>query len=207
MNDLLEWYNLIFYIPMAIGLLSVLGIGFSGFGHDADVHADQDVDGDHDGEGQGSGNWVLGFLGIGRVPIAISLMSLFLIFAGVGICMNTLLGKLIEFWGGFAMASVLVAFVASFFGTAFISRMVSKFMPTTETDSVTKLDLIGCTGVSTLPCDTNGGLAQVKNKSGDLYQIQCRSDQPIPKGVQVLTIEYHESSDSFTVVVDPTVVG
>jgi membrane protein implicated in regulation of membrane protease activity len=132
-------------------------------------------------------------------------MSLFLIFAGVGICMNTLLGKLIELWGGFAMASVFVAFVSSFFGTAFVSRMVSRFMPTTETDSVTKYNLVGCTGISTLPCDSNGGIAQIRNKSGDLYQIQCKSDQPIPKGAQVLTIEYHESSDSFTVVVDPTV--
>lgn len=209
MTDFLKWYNLIFYLPMAIGLLSVLGIGFSGVGHDvgvhADVHADHDADGGHDGDGQGV--WILGFLGIGRVPIAISVMSLFLIFAGTGICMNILLSKLIEVWGGFALASVGVALVASFFGTAFVSRMVSKYMPTTETDSVVKLDLLGCTGVTTLPCDSNGGLAQIRNKNGDLYQIQCKSDQPIPKGVQVLTIEYHESSDSFTIVVDPTFLG
>jgi hypothetical protein len=215
MSDFLKWYNLIFYVPMAIGLLSVLGIGFSGVDHDVglhadvhgDFHADHDADGDHDGEGQGIGSWVLGFLGIGRVPVAISVMSLFLIFAGTGICMNTLLSKLIELWGGFAFASIVVASITTFFGTAFVSRLVGRFMPSTETDSVHKVDLIGCTGVATLPCDANGGLAQIRNKSGDLYQIQCKSDQPILKGTQVLTIEYHESSDSFTVVMDPTFLG
>ena len=215
MADFLKWYNLIFYVPMAIGLLSVLGIGFSGVGHDVgihadvhgDFHADHDADGDHDGEGQGPGSWVLGFLGIGRVPIAISFMSLFLIFAGAGICMNILLSKLIELWGGFAFASVVVALIATFFGTAFVSRLVGRFMPTTETDSVCKMDLIGCTGVATLPCDSSGGLAQIRNRKGDLYQIQCTSEHSIPKGSPILTIEYHESKDSFTVIVDPTFMG
>jgi Protein of unknown function (DUF1449) len=210
--DFLKWYNLIFYIPMIIGLLSVLGIGFSGIDHDVGIHADahgdfhsdHDADGDHDSEGQGPRSYILGLLGIGRVPLAISVMSLFLIFAGAGICMNIFLGKLIELWDGFAMASVVVALIATFFGTAFINRLVGRFMPTTETDSVCKMDLIGCTGVATLSCDQSGGLAQIKNKSGDLYQIQCRADHLIPKGSQILTIEYYESSDSFTVVIDPT---
>lgn len=217
MSDFLKWYNLIFYVPMAIGLLSVLGIGFSGVGHDVglhadvhgDFHADHDAGGDQDGDrdGEGQENWILGFLGIGRVPIAISFMSLFLIFAGAGICMNILLSKLIELWSGFAFASIVVALISTFFGTAFVSRLVGRFMPTTETDSVCKMDLIGCTGVATLPCDSSGGLAQIRNKKGDLYQVQCKSDHLIPKGSPILTIEYHESSDSFTVVVDPTVGG
>jgi hypothetical protein len=217
MSDFLEWYNLIFYVPMAIGLLSVIGIGFSGMDHDvglhADIHgdfnADHDAGGDQDGDQdvEGQGNWILGFLGIGRVPIAISFMSLFLIFAGSGICMNILLSRLIAHWSGFAFASIVVALISTFFGTAFVSRLVGKFMPTTETDSVCKIDLIGCTGVATLPCDKSGGLAQIRNKNGDLYQIQCKADQLIPKGSPILTIEYHESYDSFTVIVDPTVGG
>jgi len=215
MSDFLKWYNLIFYVPMAIGLLSVLGIGFSGVGHDVGLHADvhgdfhpdHDTGGDQDGDHDWQGNWILGFLGIGRVPIAISFMSLFLIFAGAGICMNILLSKLIELWSGFAFASIVVALIATFFGTAFVSRVVGRFMPTTETDSVCKMDLIGCTGVATLPCDSSGGLAQIRNKKGDLYQIQCKADQLIPKGSSILTIEYNESSDSFTVVIDPTVGG
>ena len=215
MSDFLEWYNLIFYIPLAIGLLSVVGVGFSGVGHDvgvhADVHADfhadadSDTDGDHDGESQG--NWLLGFLGIGRVPIAISFMTLFLIFAGTGICMNILLGVLIKFWSGFACISVFVATVVMFFGTAFVSRTVTRFMPTTETDSVRKVDLIGCIGTVTLDCDKTGGLAQITNKKGDRYQIQCRADKLIPKGTPIITYEYNEASDVFTVVVDPTVGG
>jgi membrane protein implicated in regulation of membrane protease activity len=211
MSDFLEWYNLIFYIPMAIGLLATLGLGISGVDHDVGLHAnvDGDFSGDHDASGDydGEGDWILGFLGIGRVPIAITFMSLFLIFAGVGICMNILLGGLIKQWSGFALASVAVAFIATFFGTAFVSRLVGRVMPTTETDSVKKIDLIGCTGVATLPCDSSGGLAQIKNPKGDLYQIQCKSEKPILKGSKIMAIEYEETSDTFTVVVDPTFGG
>jgi len=215
MSELLKWYNLIFYIPLAIGLLSVIGVGFSGAGHDVGVHgdihgdfhadADQDAEGDHDGESQG--NWLLGLLGIGRVPIAISFMTLNLLFAGSGICMNTLLGALLKVWSGFALVSVAVATIVMFFGTAFVSRTVGKFMPTTETDSVKRIDLIGCTGTVTLDCDSSSGLAQICNKSGDRYQIQCRSDKPIPKGTPILTFEYNEAFDVYTVVVDPTIGG
>jgi membrane protein implicated in regulation of membrane protease activity len=217
MSDFMEWYNLIFYIPLAIGILSVLGIGFSGVGHDVGIHgdihgdlhvdSDHDADGDHDGEGQSTWGWVLGFLGFGRVPIAISFMSLFLIFGGTGICINTLISALINIWSGFALVSVSVALVVMFFGTAFVSRTVGRFMPTTETDSVRKSDLIGCTGTVTLNCDKSGGLAQIRNKRGDLYQVQCRSDKPIAKGTPILTYEYSESSDVYTVITDPTFSG
>lgn len=215
MSDFLKWYNLIFYIPLAIGILSVLGVGFSGAGHDVGVHgdihgdfytdADSDADGDQDGEGQG--NWFLGFLGFGRVPIAISFMSLSLIFAGTGICMNTILGALIQMWSGFALISVAIATIVMFFGTAFVSRTVGKFMPTTETDSVKKVDLIGCTGTVTIACDSSGGVAQICNRNGDRYQIQCRSDKPILKGTPILTFEYNEVIDVYTVVIDPTISG
>lgn len=211
MSELLKWYNLIFYIPLTIGLLSVIGVGFSGAGHDVGVHgdfhadADHDAEGDHDGESQG--NWILGLLGIGRVPIAISFMTLNLIFAGTGICMNTLLGSLIKYWGGFAIFSVIAAIIVMFFGTAFVSRTVGKLMPTTETDSVTKADLLGCTGVVTLACDKTSGLAQIRNGKGDLYQIQCRSDKPLPKGTQILTVEYEVAFDTYLVVIDPTIGG
>jgi hypothetical protein len=215
MSDLLKWYNVIFYIPLAIGILSVIGVGFSGAGHDVGVHgdihgdfhadADHDAEGDHDGESQG--NWFLGFLGFGQVPVAISCMSLFLIFAGTGICMNILLQKLIELWSGFAIFSVITAAIVMFFGTAFVSRTVGRFMPTTETDSVKKIDLLGCTGTITLDCDRTSGLAQIHNRRGDLYQIQCRADKPISKGTQILTIEYDEAFDVYTVVVDPAIGG
>jgi len=215
MSDFFKWYNLIFYIPLAIGILSVLGVGFSGAGHDVgvhgDIHGDFHLDGDHDAEGdqdgEGQGSWLLGFLGFGRVPLAISFMSLSLIFAGTGICMNTILGALIKVWSGFALISVAVASITMFFGTAFVSRTVGKFMPTTETDSVKKVDLIGCIGTVTLACDSTGGVAQITNRSGDRYQIQCRSDKPIAKGTPILTFEYNEALDVYTIVVDPTIGG
>lgn len=217
MNQLLLWYNLIFYIPIAISLIAVIGVGFSGVGHEVGIHgdihggfhadADQDADGDHDGESQNQPSWLISFLGFGRVPVAISFMTLLILFGGTGVCVNTLLSPLINIWNGFAWISVGAACIVMFFGTAFVSRTVARLMPTTETDSVKKMDLIGCSGEITLKCDKLCGLAQIKNRKGDLYQINCRSDEPLSKGTKILTFEYDEAFDTYKVVVDPLTGG
>lgn len=216
MEHFVVWYNLIFYIPLAIGLLFVLGAGFD-FGHDihTDAHADadhdactdHDSDSDHDHEGSRLGGRMLGFLGFGKVPVAISFMALFLIFGGTGLITNIILGFLINVWGGFAILSVATAVVCAFFGTAFVSRFVSQVMPTTETTSVTKHDLLGCSGKVILEDSTSNppqGIAQILNANGDMYQIRYISDKPLPYGSKILTIDYDQQSDRFTVEPDPT---
>ena len=212
MEQLFAWQNLIFYLPLAIGLLFALGAGMD-FGHDADVHADvhadihadADGDADHDHDGGSSHNAVLGFLGIGRVPLAISFMAMFLIFAGTGLITNIIIGFLINAWSGFALISVAAAVVVSFFGTAFVSRSIARIMPTTETDSVTKHDLLGCSGKIILDSTSSDsiGIAQIINRKGDMYQIQCKSDKPIAYGTKILTIDYNSKTDCFTVDIDP----
>ncbi|MCK9567586.1 YqiJ family protein [Candidatus Pacearchaeota archaeon] len=207
MEQFLAWYNLIFYLPLAIGVLFALGAGID-LGHDVelhgdvDVHADHDAEHDHDGDGETHG--ILGFLGIGKVPLAISMMALFLIFAGTGLIANIIFGFLIKAWSGFALISVGAAVVVSFFGTAFVSRTVARWMPTTETDSVTKHDLLGCSGKVILECSPKG-IAQIHNRKGDMFQIQCKSDQPLEYGAKIITIDYDSASDYFTVELDPTV--
>jgi len=210
MEQFIVWYNLMFYLPLAIGILFALGAGLD-LGHDveihgdvhADVHADHDSNHDHDSETHG----ILGFLGIGKVPLAISMMALFLIFAGTGLIANIILGFLIKAWSGFALLSIGAAVVVSFFGTAFVSRTVARWMPTTETDSVTKHDLIGCSGNIIL--DSSGkdylGIAQIHNRKGDMFQIRCKSDKPLAYGAKILTIDYDSTTDHFTVDLDPTV--
>ena len=223
MEQFMEWYNLIFYLPLAIGLLFALGAGID-FGHDVshgDVHADMPADADHDVEhdhdGEVTQNSILGFLGIGRVPLAISFMALFLIFAGTGLIFNTILGFLIRVWSGFALISIVAALISSFFGTAFVSRIVSRVMPTTETDSVTKHDLLGCFGTITLDCIGSSsaspdgrifktsalGMAQISNSKGTMYQIRCVSDKSLMYGTKIITIDYDSKTDCFTVDVDP----
>lgn len=212
MDTILKWYNLMFYIPLAMAVLSSLGAGFE---HDihgdvhadihGDVHADGDHDADQDAEHSGPGMRFLGFLGFGKVPLAISLMTLLLLYAGTGIMCNTILKPAIEFFSGFAFISVGVATVVTFFGTAFVSRLIGRLLPTTETNSVKKHDLVGCAGKIILDCNQAGiALAQIKNRSGDLYQIQCKSDITLEFGMKILTIDYESTSDFFTVVKDPT---
>lgn len=195
MSDFLQWYNLIFYLPLGFGILISLGAGFTGLEHDAGHDVDSDLDGRES---------FFSILGFGKVPLAIVLASLFLVFGEAGICFNFILHWAIPSWQGFAVVSVLGASIATFFGTAFISRLLVKYLPTTETDSVSKQDLVGCPGTITVACDESSGYAHITNARGDLYQIGCRSVEPLPRGTKILTIDYNESSDTFRVDVDPT---
>jgi hypothetical protein len=210
METVLKWYNLMFYIPLAMAILSALGAGFE---HDihgdadihGDIHADGDQDADQDSEHTGLGMRFLGFLGFGKVPLAISLMTLLLLYAGTGLMCNTILKPAIDLFSGFALISVAVAVFVTFFGTAFVSRTIGRLLPTTETNSVKKNDLVGCSGKIILDCNQVGiAIAQIKNRSGGLYQIQCKSDIKLDFGMKILTIDYDSTSDFFTVVQDPT---
>lgn len=203
MADPLQWYNLIFYMSLGFGILIALGAGFTGLEHDGhhDVGHDADVESNGDGHEHGG---ILAVLGFGKVPFAIVLSSLTLLFGGAGICSNCLIGELFHVWEGFALLSILIALVVAFFGTAFVNRLIMRFFPTTETDSVNKQDLVGCSGSVIVACDTSSGWAQINNPRGDLYQISCRSVKPLPRGTKILTISYRDDLDVFMVEVDPT---
>jgi membrane protein implicated in regulation of membrane protease activity len=218
LEELLAWYNLVFYLPLALGVLLVIGLALGAaepshdLGHDAgggggDAHggADGDAhDAGHDAPGHGGGSHsLLSLLGFGRVPVMILATTMCLVFGGVGVILNTGLTAVVSaprlmVWGSLAGSTI-----ATLVLTGFLSRLLARLMPSAETDSMSKEDLIGCTGTLVLSADERGGLVQVI-RGGDVYQVPCRSSSPLPKGASVLVTDYDAEQKVYGVCPDPT---
>jgi membrane protein implicated in regulation of membrane protease activity len=230
LDSLLAWGNLVFYIPLVVGLLLVVGmaLGVADTGHDLEGHAELGADGaghvgadgghdagGHDTGGHGDGGHgqagghgsaaqgLLSLLGFGRVPLMILLTTLCLLFGGSGIILNNSLGALGIHGGWAGWISLPGALVCTLVVTPFLARLVARLMPTTETASMSKEDLFGCTGTLILPSDRDSGLVQVR-RGGDVYQLPCRSAVPLAKGTTVLVTDYDDPQRAYSVCVDPT---
>lgn len=206
------WYNLIFYIPLALGIVMALGValGIADVPHGVDLDGDgvpdigAGLDHDHDHDGHGGRAFAL--LGFGKVPVLLVFMTMALVFGAVGVICNLFLGSLLPATGGLlALGSAGAAFVSMVVLTGTFSKAVARLMPTLETNSTGKSDLVGCTGFLTMDCTLTNGLAQIY-KGKDLHQIDCRSDVPIPKGQPILVTDYEVKGDYYTVCLSPTAV-
>jgi hypothetical protein len=203
----LAWQNLIFYIPLAVGLLLILGSAFGAYHHDADGAHDAHHDADHDADG-GILAKTLQILGVGRVPLTILIMIGSLVFGGVGIITNTILSSLGLVPALYAPISIAVAFVGGVSLTGSAARLLDRLMPTTETYLVSRHDFVGCTGTLLLPADPTSGYAQVKDPEGNVHNIKCRTVRgELPKGAEILIIEYDERTSTYVVDANPVLVN
>jgi len=226
---LFEWYNLVFYIPIAFGLLMGLGMAFGlGHGHDVHGHAGHDAGGghghhggDHGAKEAGKGSLrgpnpldlsaheatgfhpigaLLNAIGFGKVPFTVVLVMAGLLFGGAGIMANMFIRGTGLDPGDFAWLTIPGAVVAMFAFTGTFARGLNRLMPTFESYNVTKADLVGQVGLLVLPTDAQTGLLQVKDRQGTLHQSQCRSEKgALPNGTEVLVVEYLEDKDMYLV--------
>ena len=208
---MLEWYNLIFFIPIAVGLALIAGSAL-GLGHDAghdvghDVHHDvghgdgHGHDQDHGHHEQSTFSKALSVLGIGRAPLTVVLMIMSFLFGGIGFISNVLLKPVLITPYAYFWVSLAAAFFGMVVGTGKIARLVYRVLPSTETYSITKHELVGRTGELMLPADTNSGLASVQAPDGSVLQVACRTyEGSLPKGGEILVVDYKEEGDLYVV--------
>lgn len=238
MIQLLAWYNLLFYIPLMCGLLlgagTLLGLGLGhGDGHagadGAHGHAPPGHDSSH-GAGQGVGHeagsheehptilsQVFALLGLGRVPLTISLLMMLLVFGGTGTALNLALAERLAQSSGYALGSLAGALVAVLTLSGPASRLLSRIVPSVETYTVSRRDLIGCTAVLLNDTDEQGGYAQARDREGNVHNISCRtyaplpgqapgsgaSRGPLPRGTQVLIVDFDPASNRYAIELGP----
>lgn len=228
MNQLLAWQNFLFYIPLVCGLLLGAGalIGL-GVGH-GDGHAGADSAGAHattEHVGHGHGHEVhptlvsqlSALLGLGRVPLSISLMMMLLIFGGTGTVLNILLAELRANGDSYVWVSIVGALLAVLLLSGPISRLLAQIVPSIETYTVSRRDLIGCTAILINDTDEQGGYAQARDREGNIHNISCRTYAVTPspdaslgasrahltKGTQVLIVDFDPASNRYTVELGP----
>ena len=213
LNYLIVSYNVWFTAPLAIVFLLALfrlATGAMDFGDvdaevdmDADLDADTDVDADMDADTGAQGpsfGDVFGFLNVGRVPLMIVLMSLFVTWGIFGLIANALLN--IPEAPNRVWISCIIAFFCCFLGTRYISIALSKLLPESE-KAISDVQLLGLRGrVISGQITTTFGTARVQVPDGPELTVSCRveADGITPvKGDTVILINYDPTKRIFDV--------
>ena len=221
LNYLIVSYNVWFTAPLAIVFLLALfrlATGAMDFGDvdtdvdmdadldmdaDVDIDADADVDTDmdtHTGTHGSPFGDVFGFLNVGRVPLMIVLMSLFVTWGISGLIANTFLNIPVTPYR--VWISCIIAFFCCFLGTRYLSIALSKLFPESE-KAINDVQLLGLSGrVISGQITTTFGTARVQVPDGPELTVSCRtkSNEATPvKGDTVILINYDPAKRIFDV--------
>lgn len=202
MSELLQWWNLIFILPFVGALFYVLMIctGLVAADHDVDLDHDMGIEHAHEFD-PGTLAKALQFLGIGRVPMSIIMISFCFLWGFAGFAANTLLKPMLPAWL-FVWASIAVAFVAAVVFTRFTAGLLGRIMPATETYAVTLEQLVGKWAEAVTTIDQSFGQAQVHDDAGALHTVQCLirdGESNIARGTQVVLLFFDKSKGAFYV--------
>lgn len=192
MEWLLEWNHFIYLVPLLAAILMVIGAllgvadldGHGDWGHDSHDFSDHDVSDD-------SG---VKLLGLGKVPVMMLLLVVFLTFGISGLMSEALFNGLpLHEW-----MSLVMAGLTTFLATPIVVRLIAKWMPTTETYSVRNTDLLGLSATSMFDAENNTTYAQLKDHEGNLQQVTVSVQGRIRKGETLLLTNYNTENGVFS---------
>jgi hypothetical protein len=174
--------------------------------HDAEADTDADGDGeaDHDVEGASAPLHaaVLGFLGVGHVPVGFLVVALLMTWGATGFIVNQFLGQCYGEGPRLAAASAPAAALVSLLVLRAIVTAVRRWLPLNASSARRRHELLGSTGTALFEINGTFGLAAVRDDRGELYQVPCRVEAgaaALPKGARVLLVAYSGSNKSFFV--------
>jgi hypothetical protein len=190
-----QWQSLLFLIPLGVGGLLALGAALGVMG---------EGDGHHDGDGDGDGDDGSTWLALGKVPVTVRLMLLTVPFGSLGLATTHLLGQQTGGW------RVLVAAAVAVLGTWAVAGRVARLfrdrVRMVETETISRRELVGGVGRAVLGIGAASGLAQVKDRRGNLHQVSCRTldgEVVLRAGAEVLVVDYDEEGKVFYVTGNP----
>ena len=210
--QLLEWYNLIFELPLALGLLylaffTVSGVTFgdadtdAGLDHDMDVDAHADVEMDHDADlshdvdsnadadsdsdsdSHAPSPFLAALSWIGIGQMPLSLVLMILL-----ICFGTFGFASMRIQSDHAVEpsffiALVVAIVASTLITHYIASVLGRTIFSTDIVARRRHELLGSHGEALYDINENFGMVVGRDDRGELFQVACR----IEAGQQPLT--------------------
>ena len=192
--ELLSWYCIGYVVAFVLGTTFLI-IGLSGLGGDHD--ADHDVSTGNDHGADGSTSTLLDFLGVGKCPLSVVLMTLCFMFVLVGMSIVLTLRTLYLPGPLLGVVAYSAAMIVSFFATGFIARAVGKFLPTNETYVESEAAHVGTTGEAVYTFENGTGFIQVRDQSGTVHEMKAlntEEDQPILAGDTVVVTDYDEAN-------------
>ncbi|MDP1028665.1 YqiJ family protein [Sphingomonas sp. KR1UV-12] len=152
-------------LMLAIGVIEAIGLGVSGLDLHLDVHFD------HDG--------LLGWLGVGRVPLLVTLIAFLTAFGIIGLAgqqiAEALLGRMLP-----SLAAVPGAAVLALPVTAVLGRGLARIMPHDQTSAVDLDELIGRAGTITVGRARDGSPARTRvlDPHGQAHHVLVEPNDP-----------------------------
>lgn len=192
----------------------------AGLDHDVDGDMDHDLDGDADADADGDAHLetpggsaggghdlplhlsAMSWLGLGRVPLSILIMVLFITWGVIGFITNVILSPIMPWPWMSVLGSLPAAAIGSLFITRGVVRLVGRWMPTMETYARRTGELVGTAGEAMYDINQEFGMVTVRDSRGDLFQVSCRvypDGTLISKGTKVLLVDYDEEQKCFFV--------
>jgi hypothetical protein len=146
-----------------------------------DLAADADIDVDADIDAGGGANFlhmVLGFFGIGRVPLLVVIVSFLACFGLAGYFTQAAVHGLTGFYLPAVLASA-PAFVGGSFVTRRIAMLLGRLVPEVETEAVDSGSFVGRTAVITLGEARHGAPTQgrLKDPNGQAHYVMIEPDR------------------------------
>src|SRR5262249_358522 len=123
---------------------------------------------------------LLGWLGLGRVPSSIIFMLFAMSWGAIGFLINYQLSSHMPWEWTVGLVLLPAAGVGSTAFTRVVVRALAKWMPTTETSARPRASLVASTGTALYPIDHTFGMASVRTREGDLFQLPCRTYEGRP---------------------------
>lgn len=213
-TELLQPHMLPFVLPFVAGMILVLLQASGSMGHDTEIEgAEAHLEVGHDAGAEhgiehhvdthhepGAVAKAFSFLGFGRVPFSIIMMSFCLIwgFLGWGTSMvlkNILITPWLYFWPSFATAAV-----GAVLFTRYIALGIAKVMPSTETYVSASEALVSKFGVVRYPVTENAGTVSLYDDHKNYLEVQCRvspGEEAIPEGARVVLMRYDDENEVF----------
>ena len=224
MLEILEWWNLVFVLPFLTGLLylGLLCVGLGGE-HEIEAHIDvgldhgMSIDVDHGldhgiehstevGHGHDGDHGIfvraLSFLGVGRVPISLVLMSFCFLWGASGYLGNQLFKEVFRYPALFFWPSLGLALAGSVFGTRWLARGLARIMPSTETYATLPGDLVGQTAEALFLITSQFGRARLRDRYHNIQDVSVRladGGDPIPAGSRIVLLRYDATEQAYVV--------
>lgn len=194
MEELLEWWNLIFLLPAVIAVLYILLLAFGGLPlHDVGLHVDVHDGGDHD---------LLDLLGLGRVPLSLILISFCLFWGLFGWFSVKALSAIWPEPRVFFWPALLIALLGAGGMTRLMAAVVGRLIPRSTYESTGARDLVGRLAETRYAVSAAAGTVQVYDRHGTLHEVPARvlpGESPIPAGVRVILWRYDDTAGLYLV--------
>ena len=211
LKEIIAPYNFIFILPIFLVILYIV-LQFIGFHSDGGgiIHADMgdigmSLDDDMKVEADGSTlNYVLSFLGVGKVPITMILVPLLMAWGIAGYVCNHIITHTLKppHWP-FMLGSIIVAATAGVLTAKLFAGAISIILPTAERSATSKKELIGKTArVTSGQVTKSFGRARLRDDYGNSITIYCKiphGKRTPRKSDEVILLDYDEEDRKFEV--------